>query len=141
MANYAKLGEDNLVLTINVVNDSDNMDSNGIENEQIGIDFLTKSTGWPLWKKVSRNTIKGKYLNKNGMLGDQTKAFRKNYPGIGWIYDSNRDAFIPPKPYSSWALNEETCMWEPPVPMPQTTTNGEEDFYSWDEPTLSWKKL
>ena len=141
MANYAKLGEDNLVLTINVVNDSDNIDSNGIENEQIGIDFLTKSTGWPLWKKVSRNTIKGKYYNKNSILGDQTKAFRKNYPGIGWIYDSNRDAFIPQKPYSSWALNEETCMWESPVPMPQTTTNGEEDYYSWDEPTLSWKKL
>lgn len=141
MANYAKLAEDNLVLTINVVNDSDNMDSNGIENEQIGIDFLTKSTGWPLWKKVSRNTIMGKYYNKNGILGDQTKAFRKNYPGIGWIYDSNRDAFIPPKPYSSWALNEETCMWEAPVPIPQTTTNGEEDYYSWDEPTLSWKKL
>jgi hypothetical protein len=141
MANYAKLGEDNLVLTINVVKDSDNMDANGIENEQIGIDFLTKSTGWPLWKKVSKGTRKGKYLNSDGSLGDQTKAFRKNYPGIGYTYDENRDAFIPPKPYNSWILDEDTCMWESPVPMPQTTTDGKEDYYDWQESTLSWIKL
>ena len=141
MAHYAKLGEDNLVLTINVVNDSDNMDSNGIENEQIGIDFLTKSTGWPLWKKVSRGTRKGKYYNVDGSLGDQTKAFRKNYPMIGYTYDQNRDAFIPPKPFNSWILNEETCMWESPIPMPQTTTDGKEDYYEWQESTLSWIKL
>jgi len=141
MANYAKLGEDNLVLTINVVKDSDNMDANGVENEQIGIDFLTKSTGWPLWKKVSKGTRKGKYINSDGSLGDQTKAFRKNYPGIGYTYDENRDAFIPPKPYNSWILDEDTCMWESPVPMPQTTTDGKEDYYDWQESTLSWIKL
>jgi hypothetical protein len=141
MANYAKLGEDNLVLTINVVKDSDNMDANGVENEQIGIDFLTKSTGWPLWKKVSKGTRKGKYLNSDGSLGDQTKAFRKNYPGIGYTYDENRDAFIPPKPFNSWILDEDTCMWESPVPMPQTTTDGKEDYYNWQESTLSWIKL
>ena len=58
---------------------------------------------------------------------------RKNYAGIGFTYDAQRDAFIPPKPFESWVLNEQTCLWNPPTPIPQ-----DEKYYRWDEPTISW---
>jgi len=64
---------------------------------------------------------------------DQTKAFRFNYAGIGFTYDEARDAFIPPKPFESWVLNETTCLWVAPVPHPE---DGE--FYAWDEESTSW---
>ena len=64
---------------------------------------------------------------------DQSKALRKNYAGIGYSYNETLDAFIPPKPYESWILNEQTCLWEPPIDYP----NDGKD-YLWDEPTSSW---
>jgi hypothetical protein len=73
---------------------------------------------------------------------DQSKAFRKNYAGIGYMYDPIRDAFIPPKPFNSWVLNDDTCLWEAPVAMPEDAGTGDPPKrYQWDEATVSWKEV
>ena len=117
MAHFAKLDENGVVITVNVVNNSDCGDLPFPESEPVGVAFLTEwSGGYTNWKQTSYNA-----------------NFRKNYAGIGFIYDSTLDAFIPPKPYPSWLLNTETCQWEAPVPYP---TDGK--YYIWDEATESW---
>jgi|TARA_R100001460_G_scaffold68709_1_gene109286 hypothetical protein len=116
MAHFAKIGLNNKVTDVQVVVNEVLHDSNGVEQENIGIDFLTKLTGWSLWRQTSYNG-----------------NFRKNYAGIGYTYDEDRDAFISPKPFTSWILNEETCRWEAPVAYPD---DGQR--YSWNETTTSW---
>jgi hypothetical protein len=137
MAHYAKLDINGKVLSVNVIDNINNQNEQGIEDESIGILFLQNIHGWASWKKCSYNTKLGKYYNLDGSLGDQSKAFRKNYPGVGYIYDENKDAFIPPKNYSSWILNEEECIWYAPIPLPSQKL---EDRYKWNEDTLSWEK-
>ena len=87
------------------------------------------------WIQTSYNTHGGVHYNSETgePSADQSKALRKNYAGIGYSYDSQRDAFIPPKPYASWTLNEDTCLWGAPVAYP---TDGED--YIWDEDTTAW---
>ena len=87
------------------------------------------------WIQTSYNTRGGIHYNPetNEPSADQSKAFRKNYAGTGFTYDKTRDAFIPPKPYESWTLNEETCLWDSPVPYPD---DGE--MHSWNEQTQTW---
>ena len=91
------------------------------------------------WIQTSYNTRGGIHYDPitGNPSDDQSKALRKNYAGIGYTYDSKRDAFISPKPFASWVLNETTCQWEAPVPYP---TDGKPDGkqYSWDEPTQTW---
>jgi hypothetical protein len=116
MASFAKIGLNNKVIEVLSVNNEVLKDSNGIEQENIGIDFLTKLTGWAIWKQTSYNN-----------------NFRKHPAGIGFTYDEDRDAFIPPKPFNSWVLNEQTCIWEAPVNMPQDSNR-----YTWNESTLTW---
>jgi hypothetical protein len=117
MAHFAKLDENNVVLEVHVIHNNELLDENGIEQEQKGIDFLISwSNGYLAWKQTSYNG-----------------TFRKNYAGIGYTYDPQRDAFIPPKPFPSWTLNEDTCLWEPPVPYP---TDG--NLYQWDESMTNW---
>jgi len=82
-----------------------------------------------LWVQTSYNTHGGVHL-----LGGT--PLRKNYAGLGYTYDNSRDAFIPPTPFNSWTLNEDSCLWEAPTPMP---TDGKQ--YSWDEDTLSWVEI
>jgi hypothetical protein len=94
---------------------------NGIEREDIGIDFLTKLHGWSIWKQTSYNTHGGVHS-----LGGT--PLRKNFAGIGMTYDEDRDAFIPKKPFNSWVLNETTCLWESPVAYPNDGQN-----YKWNE--------
>jgi hypothetical protein len=94
--------------------------------------------GW-IYKRTSYNTRGGVHYTDSVPSADQTKAFRKNYAGIGYSYDADRDAFIPPKPYNSWVLNETTCLWDAPVAMPEDAGTGEPPKrYTWDEATLSW---
>jgi hypothetical protein len=126
MASFAKIGLNNKVIEVQSVVNEVLHDANGIEQESIGIDFLTKLTGWAIWKQTSYNTHGG--VHNNGGT-----PFRKNHAGIGYTYDEDRDAFIPPKPFKSWVLNETTCLWNAPVAMPQDG-NG----YKWNELTLSW---
>jgi len=95
--------------------------------------FVDSSPGE--WIQTSYNTRGGVHYkpDSNEPSEDQTKALRKNYAGIGFSYDRIRDAFIPPKPFASWVLNEETCLWNAPTPMPT-----DDKIYIWDEATTSW---
>lgn len=115
MAHFAKLDESNKVLAVHVVN-NDVITVDGVESEQAGIDFLTELHGHASWKQTS-----------------YSGALRKNYAGIGYSYDADRDAFIAPKPWASWNLNEETCRWEAPTAYP---SDGK--TYAWFEPNQEW---
>jgi len=128
MASFAKLNSENIVTTVISVVNEVLKDSNGIEQEQLGINFLRTLYNEPntIWKQTSYNTHGGVHS-----LGDT--PFRKNHAGIGYTYDSQKDAFIPPKPYNSWVLNENTCLWEAPTPYP-----NDGQMYRWNESTLSW---
>ena len=90
------------------------------------------------WIKTSYNTRGGVHYQPDSDTPstDQTKALRKNYATIGYIYDSTRDAFIPPKPFDSWTLNETTCLWEAPTAMPD-----DDNFYNWNESTQTWDQV
>lgn len=116
MAHFAKLDENNIVLAVHVLHNNELIDENKQESESKGIVFLVNLHQHPYWKQTSYN---GK--------------FRKNYAGIGFTYDAVRDAFIPPKPYNSWVLNEETCLWQAPISLPN---DGQR--YDWNEETLNW---
>ena len=118
MAHFAQVDDKNVVQQVIVV-DNKNITIDGIESEQAGIDFLTGLHGHSLWKQTSYNG-----------------STRKNYAGIDYSYDSSRDAFIAPKTYPSWILNETTCKWEAPTPMPE-----DDKTYSWDEDTTSWVEV
>lgn len=118
MAHFAQIDGNNIVTQVIVVSNNELLDENGVEQESRGITFCTNLLGG--------NWIQTSY---NGNI-------RKNYAGIGYQYDSVRDAFIPPKPFNSWLLNEETCLWEAPVPYPN---DGE--IYFWDEETTNWVQV
>jgi hypothetical protein len=121
MAHFAKLDQNNVVIFVTAGRDEDN----GKEAE------LSAKTG-DVYKQTSYNTYGG--VHKLGGT-----PFRKNYAGIGYTYDEGRDAFIAPKPYESWILNEDTCLWNSPVPYPEDVgTEENPKTYSWDEATTSW---
>lgn len=125
MAHFAELNQENEVLRVIVVGNEDTSDANGVEDETIGIAFCKKLFGAnTIWKQTS-------YNNK----------IRKRYAGIGYIYDEQLDAFIPPKPFPSWILNEQTADWESPVGTAPELTEEElqsGSYYIWDEDTTSW---
>jgi len=119
MAHFAELDNNNIVVRVIVVAD---------ENEADGENWCRNLLGG-FWKKTSYNTQAGVHLTGG-------TPFRKNYAGIGYKYDPDRDAFVPPKPFNSWVLNETTCVWDPPTPMP---SDGK--LYRWDEDTLAWVEM
>ena len=129
MASFAKIGLNSKVIEVLSVHDNVLKDANDVEQEVNGIDFLTKLTGWSIWKQTSYNTLAGQHK-----LGGT--PFRKNYAGIGYTYDEDRDAFVSPKPYASWVLNEESCLWEAPSAKPD---DGKR--YFWNEETTSWDEV
>jgi hypothetical protein len=131
MASFAKIGLNSKVIEVLSINNEILKDSNGIEQEVNGIDFLTKLTGWAIWKQTSYNTNGGVH-NNNGT------PFRKNYAGIGYAYDEDRNAFIPNKPFNSWVLNENTCQWEAPISKP-TTKLENNNFYYWNDSIINWE--
>jgi len=118
MAHFCQLNEENIVTQVIVVANQDTADQDGVENEAIGIAFCTNLLGGR-WVQTSYNA-----------------NIRKNYAGIGYKYDATLDAFIPPQPFESWTLNEETAQWEAPTPYPD---DGKR--YSWDEATTSWVEI
>ena len=128
MASFSKLNSQNIVIKVESVVNDVLQDSNGIEQESIGIQFLKNLYNEPnsIWKQTSYNTFGG--VHKLGGT-----PFRKNHAGIGHTYDEDKDAFIPPKPYTSWTLNETTCLWDPPVVEP-----NDEQMYIWNEDNQSW---
>lgn len=127
MAHFAKLDKQNTVIFVTVGRDEDR------EEE------LTERTG-DVYKQTSYNTRGGVHYGSDGQpSADQTKAFRKNYAGLGYKYDPVRDAFIPPRPYASWTLNDTTCLWQAPVAMPEDAGTGDPPKrYRWDEITTAW---
>jgi hypothetical protein len=117
MAHFAQIDENNIVQNVIVVDNNDCLDANGVESETVGVEFCKSLLGGDtLWVQTSYNG-----------------NFRKNYAGIGYTYDSTRDAFIPPKPYESWVLLEETCQWIAPIPYP-----NDGKMYYWDEFIKNW---
>lgn len=119
MAHFAKLDKNNIVTAVSVIN-NDVCQINGVESEAAGVAFLKQLYGADtVWKQTSYN---GK--------------IRKNYAGVGYTYDQQIDAFIPPKPYQSWVLNESTCQWDAPIAMP---ADGKK--YRWDEAKKSWVEV
>jgi len=122
MAHFAKLDENNLVIDVVVVHNNELLDGNGIEREELGITFLINTFGYSNWKQTSYN-----------------ETFRKNYAGCGYTYDPGRDAFIPPKPFPSWMLDEATCTWDAPIPIPEDHMVTK--IYIWDESIVNWKDV
>lgn len=118
MAHFAELDENNVVKRVIVVSNADTSDANGVEKEHIGAAFCERLLGG-VWKQTSYNN-----------------NFRKRYAGIGFTYNAELDAFVAPKPYASWVLNNTTANWEAPVAMP---SDGKQ--YRWDEPTVAWVEV
>lgn len=116
MAHYAQLDADNVVINVFVG-----------RNEDEVVDGISDWEEYYQAKRCSYNTRGGEHIFGN-------TPFRKNYPAIGFTYDFDRDAFIPPKPFESWVLNEQTCLWEPPIPYP------DDGIYNWNEESQSWDK-
>ena len=110
MAHYAKLGINSKVINVEVVANSDCQNADGVEDEEVGRQFLENIHNWPLWKKTSYNTSGNKHSS-----GDDSKAFRGNYAGIGYTYDEDNDIFIGKKPYTSWILNTAEARWQSPI--------------------------
>lgn len=120
MAHFAQLNQSNIVIQVIVVNNNELIDETGQENELRGVTFCQSLFGAnTVWKQTSYNG-----------------NFRKNYAGIGYTYNEQLDGFIPPKEFNSWLLNEETCLWYAPIPMP---TDGK--IYQWDEVETTWKEI
>ena len=138
MAHYAKLGINSKVIGVHVVNDSDCLNADGIEDEEVGRQFLENIHSWPLWKKTSYNTRGNKHSS-----GDDSKALRGNYAGIGMIYDEDNNMFLPKKPYASWVLNTEEARWQSPVGDAPELSEEELDThrYEWNESTGAWDKV
>ena len=126
MAHFAKLDENNIVTSVEVVANSVITDANGNEVEQLGVDFLNELYGTSdVYKQTSYNG-----------------SIRKNYAGNGDTYDATRDAFISPQPYASWSLDEDSCQWQAPVALPaDAVRNGGTIKYQWNEDSLSWDLL
>lgn len=126
MAHFAQLHTDDIVRQVIVVNNSDILDANGVESEALGIAFCKSLYGADsIWVQTSYSA-----------------SFRKNYAGPGYRYDRERDAFIPPKPFLTWVLDEATCRWVPPVALPADANTGEPPKrYTWDEVTTSWVEV
>jgi len=112
MAHFAQLDENNVVINVIVVADDDCSDDDGVESEAVGVSFCQSLLGQDtIWKQTSYNG-----------------NIRKNYASVGFTYDEAKDAFIPPQPYISWTLDEDSCVWEPPVALPM-----DGNLYNWDE--------
>ena len=139
MAHYAFLDENNVVFNVIIGIDEDDFRDGVTDWEQFYGEIQNAKC-----VRTSVNTLGGVYYDHETELpsDDQTKAFRKNYAGIGFTYDEARDAFIPPKPFDSWVLVEESCLWTAPVPMPEETdADGNPVPYAWDEDAGDWTEI
>ena len=132
MAHFAKLDVNNIVTQVVVLHNNELLDENNVEQESLGIQFLHNMyKDSATWKQTSYNTFAGAHR-----LGGT--PFRKNYAGIGKIYDETKDAFMDQQPFPSWTLNEDTCNWEPPVPYPNELDENGPIVYRWDESITNW---
>jgi hypothetical protein len=144
MAHFAKLGVNGKVIAVHVLDNNKLLNADNVEDESVGQQELQRIHGWPaaLWIKTSYNTKVNKYYNADGSEGDQSKAFRGNYAGIGYTWDEDNAIFWPKQPYASWVKNVLTASWksplgEAPVLTAEQTIQNEAKthmwFYSWSE--------
>ena len=141
MAHFAKISETNEVLTVLTLNNKDMLNADGVEDESVGQAYLEKHNNWPaqMWIQTSYNTARGTHNS-----GDNSKALRGNYAGIGYIWDEDNNLFYPKKPYASWVLNTTTASWHSPIgDAPDDLTDEEKAAntqYVWNESNQSWDK-
>ena len=144
MAHFAKLGANGKVIQVLTLDNKDMLNADGIEDEAVGQQYLERHNNWPaqMWIQTSYNTSKNKHNS-----GDDSKAFRGNYAGIGYFWDEDTNIFWPKKPYASWVKNTEDARWQSPIgDAPALTTEQEEQNeagthdwnYSWNEDNQSW---
>jgi hypothetical protein len=140
MAHYAKLGINSKVIGVEVVADADCQNASGVEDEEVGRQFMERIHSWPLWKKTSYNTSGGQHKEGGTPL-------RGNYAGIGMTYDEDNDIFIAKKPYASWILDVPTASWKSPIgdaPALTAEQQSQNDavthhwIYNWNESGQSW---
>ena len=136
MAHFAKLGANNKVISVEVVADKDCKNADGIEDEEVGRQFLERIHSWPLWKQTSYNTHRAQHKTGGTPL-------RGNYAGIGMTYDEDNDIFISKKPYASWTLNVAEARWQSPVGDAPALSEEEHltHRYEWNESTGAWDKV
>ena len=144
MAHFAKLETNNKVIAVLTLNNSDMLNASGVEDESVGQQYLEKHNNWPaqMWIQTSYNTFGGKHSS-----GDNTKAFRGNYAGIGYTWDEDNQIFWPKKPYDSWVKHIPTASWKSPIgdapalneeQISQNTANTHRWGYNWNEENQSW---
>ena len=144
MAHFAKLGANGKVIQVLTLDNKDMLNADGIEDEAVGQQYLERHNNWPaqMWIQTSYNTSGNKHNS-----GDDSKAFRGNYAGIGYSWDEDNNIFWPKKPYASWVKNTEDARWQSPVgDAPALTAEQEEQNeadthrwgYSWNEDNQSW---
>ena len=132
MAHYAKLGINSKVIGVHVVDDKDCLNADGIEDEEVGRQFLERLYHWPLWVRTSYNTRYGEHTQGK-------TPFRGTYAGVGMTYDEDIDIFFGKSPFPSWILNTTTAKWEPPNPPGPRPVDDQS--YKWNEATKSWESF
>ena len=141
MAHFAKLGSNSKVIQVLTLDNKDMLNADGVEDELVGQQYLERHNNWPsqMWIQTSYNTGGGKHRS-----GDDSKAFRGNYAGIGFIWDEDNNMFLPKKPHSSWVLNTADARWQSPIgDAPDDLTDEEKaagTHYVWNEDGQSWDK-
>ena len=141
MAHFAKLGSNSRVIAVLTLGNKDMLNADGVEDESVGQQYLERHNNWPapMWIQTSYNTSAGKHKS-----GDNSKALRGNYAGIGYIWDEDNNIFYPKKPYASWVLNTTDAQWHSPIgDAPDDLTDEEKaanTHYVWNEGTGAWDK-
>jgi len=141
MAHFAKISDTSKVLSVLTLNNKDMLNADGVEDESVGQAYLEKHNNWPaqMWIQTSYNTARGTHNS-----GDNSKALRGNYAGIGYTWDEDNNLFYPKKPYASWVLNTTTASWHSPIgDAPDDLTDEEkaaDTHYTWNESNQSWDK-
>jgi hypothetical protein len=141
MAHFAKLGANGKVIQVLTLDNIDMLNADGVEDEAIGQQYLEQHNNWPaeMWIQTSYNTMGGKYYNSdNTEHSDQSKAYRGNYAGIGFIWDEDNQIFWPKKPFTSYTKNISTASWDPPITYPSVTNDGADPVvWNW---AISWNE-
>ena len=141
MAHFAKLGSNSKIIQVLTLDNKDMLNGDGVEDESVGQQYLERHNNWPaqMWIQTSYNTTQGTHNS-----GDNSKAFRGNYAGIGYTWDEDNNIFYPKSPYASWVLNTTTATWHSPIgDAPDDLTDEEkaaDTYYMWNEDGKSWDK-
>ena len=138
MAHFAKIGLNGKVISVSVLNNSDMLNADGVEDETVGQQYLQLHNNWPapMWIQTSYNTFQNKHNS-----GDNSKAFRGNYAGIGHTWDEDNNIFWPKKPYASWVKDTSDASWHSPIgDAPDLGAESETHHYEWNESNQSWDK-